>query len=114
MDPEPLPPGLEHVRTTDVFDNITVPSGLLRSHRVAHGVWGRLLVHSGTIVFVVDDEADHPIAVRAGGTVAIPPGRQHHLELDEPATFAVEFHRLPSAAAPDAGTESAGLDTGSG
>ncbi|MCB0991196.1 MAG: DUF1971 domain-containing protein, partial [Acidimicrobiales bacterium] len=41
-----LPDGLEHVRTTDIFDNDTVPAGLLRAHRVADGVWGRLVVHS--------------------------------------------------------------------
>ena len=29
-----LPDGLEHVRTTDTFDNDTVPAGLLRAHRV--------------------------------------------------------------------------------
>ncbi len=37
-----------------------------------------------------DDEPEHPITARAGDSVAIPPARQHHLELDETATFAVE------------------------
>lgn len=105
-----LPGGLEHVRTTDVFDNTTVPAGLLRAHRVADGVWGNLVVHTGTVTFVFDDEPDHPIAARSGDTVAIPPARQHHLELDEPATFAIEFHRIPSAPVPEAGTESTALD----
>lgn len=90
-----LPDGLEHVRTTDTFDVTTVPAGLLRAHRVADGVWGRLVVHTGAVTFVFDDEPDHPITAGAGDTVAIPPGRQHHLELDQPATFAVEFHRAP-------------------
>jgi tellurite resistance-related uncharacterized protein len=104
-----LPDGLEHVRTTDVFDPTTVPAGLLRAHRVADGVWGRLVVHTGTVTFVFDDEPDRPISVGAGDTVAIPPGRPHHLELDQPATFAVEFHRIPTAPIPAAGTESTGL-----
>ena len=42
MNQPQLPDGLEHVRTTDVFDNTTVPAGLLRAHRVADGVWGRV------------------------------------------------------------------------
>lgn len=104
-----LPDGLEHVRTTDVFDNATAPAGLLRAHRVADSVWGNLVVHTGTVTFVFDDDPDHPITVGAGDTVAIPPARQHHLELDEPATFAIEFHRIPSAPAPEAGAESTGL-----
>jgi tellurite resistance-related uncharacterized protein len=88
-----LPEGLEHVRTTDVFDETTVPAGLLRAHRVADGVWGRLVVRSGSVVFVFDDDPDHPLTVAAGESVAIPPSRQHHLEVLGQATFAVEFHR---------------------
>ncbi len=78
-------------------------------YRVADGVWGNLVVHTGTVTFVFDDEPDRPITVGAGDTVAIPPARQHHLELDETATFAVEFHRIPRAAVPEAGTESTAL-----
>jgi tellurite resistance-related uncharacterized protein len=105
-----LPLGVEYVRTTDVFDNATVPAGLLRAHRIADGIWGRLVVHTGTVTFVFDDEPDQPIAVSAGASVAIPPGRQHHLEPNEPATFAIEFHRTHLAAHPDPRVESTGLD----
>lgn len=104
-----LPDGLELVRTTDVFTDTTVPAGLLRAHRVADGVWGRLIVHTGRVTFVFDDEPDHPLVVAAGETVAIPPARQHHVELTGPATFAVEFHRVPSSPMPEAGTESTAL-----
>lgn len=100
MNPRTLPDGLVHVRTTDVFDNDTVPAGLLRAHRVADGVWGRLVVHTGRLRFVFEDASDAPIEVAAGGSVVIPPARPHHLELDGPSTFAVEFHR-PDDAGPD-------------
>jgi tellurite resistance-related uncharacterized protein len=91
-----LPDGLQLVRTTDVFDETTVPAGLRRAHRVADGVWGRLVVHTGSVTFVFDDDPDHPLTVSAGEAVAIPPARQHHVELTGPATFAVEFHRAAS------------------
>jgi tellurite resistance-related uncharacterized protein len=110
MNTPALPQGLEHVRTTDVFDNTTVPAGLLRAHRVADGVWGRLVVQAGVVTFVFDDEPDRPITVTAGESVAIPPARQHHVELTEPAAFAIEFHRAPTAASPDPGNESTGLE----
>ncbi len=90
-----LPEGLELVRTTDVFDNDSVPAGLLRAHRVAEGVWGRLVVHTGSVTFVFEDAPDDPITVEAGRSQVIPPGRRHHVELPDPATFAVEFHRAP-------------------
>lgn len=88
-----LPDDVELTRTTDVFDNETVPAGLLRAHRVAVGVWGRLIVHTGTLNFVFEDRADEPIVVPAGEHVVIPPARPHHLELEQPTTFAVEFYR---------------------
>ncbi len=88
-----LPEGLQLARTTDIFDKDTVPAGLLRAHRVADGVWGRLVVHSGTVTFVFEDQPDHPIVAGAGDRIVIPPGRPHHVELSDTASFAVEFHR---------------------
>jgi len=102
-----LPEGLVLTRTTDVFDNDTVPAGLLRAHRVADGVWGRLVVSQGAVGFVFEDEPDDVALIEAGGHVVIPPGLRHHVELVEPCAFVVEFHRQgPSV---DDGLESSGL-----
>ncbi len=87
-----LPDGLDHVRTTDVFDEDAVPAGLLRSHRVAAGVWGRLVVHEGELDFRFDDQ-DEAQRVAADEWVVIPPERPHAVELTGPVRFAVEFHR---------------------
>ncbi len=97
-------------RTTAVFDNDTVPAGLLRAHRVADGVWARLVVHGGLVQFVFEDEADAPTVVAAGETVVIPPARLHHVALDGPARFVVEFYRSNSASPEEPETaESTGL-----
>lgn len=104
-----LPEGLEYVRTTPTFDNASVPAGLLRAHRVAPGVWGRLLVHAGALVFVFEDEPDAPVTVAAGATIAIPPDRLHHVELPGPARFAIEFHRIPETTPVHLGRESDGI-----
>ncbi len=112
--PAALPPGLEHVRTTDVFDEHTAPAGLRRAHRVADGVWGRLVVHSGALRFrFEDDPPDQARIVATGGAVVIPPARLHHVVFDQgPVTFAIEFHRLPAANGPAPGGESTGLSPG--
>ena len=91
-----LPEGLVLRRTTDTFDNETVPKGLLRAHRVAPGTWGRLRVLSGRIDFVFEDQADSPMSTPAGGHVVIPPDCLHHVVLTEPATFVVEFWAEPA------------------
>jgi tellurite resistance-related uncharacterized protein len=111
--PDP-PSGLEYVPTTDVFDNTSVAPGLLRAHRVADGVWARLVVYSGAITFVFADQPEHPSTVHTGGTITITPVRWHHLELDEPATFSLDFCRAPSTPRPVPGTESTALHPESG
>lgn len=103
-----MPDGFVLARTTDAFDKGTVPSGLLRAHRVADGVWARLVVHTGSVGFVFEDEPDDIKVVPAGDSLVIPPARLHHVEPDGPATFAVEFHRPP--ADKGSGLESTGLE----
>jgi tellurite resistance-related uncharacterized protein len=106
-----IPDGFELARTTPTFTNDTVPAGLLAAHRVADKIWARLVVHSGEVGFVFEDEPHTPITITAGGSIAIPPGRLHHVELDQPATFAVEFYRTPETpSAVGVGAESTGLD----
>ena len=88
-----MPTGLTLTRTTPSFTAESVPAGLRNAHEVAEGVWGRLLVSAGTVRFVFEDEADHPIEVVAGAHVDIPPQRRHHVEPSPDAVFSVEFHR---------------------
>ena len=98
---ETLPEGLELARTTAVWDEQTVPAGVLSGHRVADGVWGQLVVRSGTVGFVFEDEPEVTIRVATDGRVTIPPGRFHHVVLDGPAAFVVEFYRPPAGQPPD-------------
>lgn len=89
-----LPTGLDHVRTTPTFDVGSVPAGLRRSHEVAAGVWGRLVVSAGSVVFV-DEPSGARRVIGPGAAQVIPPARPHHVEPDADARFAVEFHRPP-------------------
>jgi tellurite resistance-related uncharacterized protein len=105
-----LPSGLDYVRTTDVFDHEHHPAGLRRAHRVAAGVWARLLVRSGELTFVFEDDPERPISVAAEGAVVIPPGRLHHVEVSGPVAFVLEFHRETDHPSPAVGAESTGLE----
>lgn len=88
-----LPDGLALQRTTPTFDETSVPAALRKAHLVADGVWGRLVVSSGSVGFVFDDDPGNVRTVAAGDTQVIPPARPHHLVVDGPVTLAVEFHR---------------------
>jgi tellurite resistance-related uncharacterized protein len=90
-----LPDGVEWTRSTPDFDEQSVPAGLLAAHRVADGVWGRLVVTSGAVRFVFEDVVGGSTGrtVVAGRHQVIPPARAHHIELIGPVGFHVEFHR---------------------
>ncbi len=107
-----LPEGLVHARTTDVLDHEHHPSGILRAHRVADGVWARLVVRNGSLLLVFEDHAEDRVRVSADVPAVIPPSRPHHVEFDGPVIFVLEFYRAERVAAPDAGSESTGLIDG--
>ena len=88
-----LPDGLTLARTTPVFDANSVPAGLLAAHQVAEGVWGRVIVETGVLDFVFEDEPSDVIHLVAGDQQVIPPQRPHHVQPVGAVTFCVEFHR---------------------
>jgi tellurite resistance-related uncharacterized protein len=117
--PDALPADVRYVRTTPTFTEDTVPAGLLADHQLAAGVWGVLEVLSGHLRFVFDDDpppgdeastddeastedgegpdtvdAGSWIGLRSGDSQVIPPGRLHHLVIDHPVAFRIEFHRI--------------------
>ncbi len=92
MDSE-LPEGLTLQRTTPTFDEQSTPPALRNAHAVAEGVWGRLVVEQGSVGFVFEDTPANVRTVAAGEHQVIPPSRRHHVVIDGPVRFAVEFHR---------------------
>ena len=91
-----LPDGVELVRVTDDFDETNHPAGILRAHRVADGVWARLVVRHGEMGFVFEDTPGEQRRVTPQHPQVIPPARLHHVVISGPVTFALEFYREPS------------------
>jgi tellurite resistance-related uncharacterized protein len=80
-------------RTTPTFDERSVPAGLLRAHQIADGVWGRLVVEEGSLDFAFEDAPAAVRTVSAGDHQVIPPATPHHVVINGPVSFGVEFHR---------------------
>jgi len=97
-----LPDGVEFVRSTAEFDETSTPPGLLASHRIAAGVWGRLVVVSGALAFEFEDGCEERRVVVAGDHQIIPPQRLHRVELLGAVEFRVEFYRRPAGLSADA------------
>jgi tellurite methyltransferase len=88
-----LPDGLRLVRTTEVWDEHTMPAALRRAHRVAAGTWGRLRVERGGVRFRAETHPPLDVVVGPDTPQAIPPEVEHHVEPLGEVRFAVEFLR---------------------
>lgn len=88
-----LPRSAKLVRTTSAFTEDTVPRALLSEHHIAADVWGRLVVLEGSLTFCFDDGSDHCEEVGVGDRVVIPPVVMHHVQIDGPVRFVIEFYR---------------------
>lgn len=87
-----LPDGLDLVRTTPTFTADDVPPGLLRAHHLAEGVWGRLRVEAGALVYMEEASGERR-TLGPGDVQVIEPEARHHVEPGEGARFHVEMHR---------------------
>ncbi|MFV0258075.1 MAG: DUF1971 domain-containing protein [Acidimicrobiales bacterium] len=90
--PPGLPAEVAWVRTTPAFTAATVPDGLLRSHRLADGVWGVLRVQRGSVGFATEaDGAGRRLG--PAGHVIIEPGVAHRIDPAPDARFVIDFYR---------------------
>lgn len=94
MDGIELPADVVLVRTTDEWDEESLPDGLRRAHRVAEGVWGRLVVRAGALRCTFEDDGAARV-LGPGEAQVLPPGRAHHVEPTGTVRFVIEFHRAP-------------------
>lgn len=104
-----LPDGLRYVRSTDVWDDSSLPAGLRRDHRLGPGTWGVLHVLSGRLRFVPDGDtwSQPPAAMDAGASQPIPPQMTHHVETAGPVSVRIDFYKVPDKG-PDPGGDPEG------
>ncbi|MFC5757842.1 DUF1971 domain-containing protein [Rhizobium sp. GCM10022189] len=79
-------------KVTQTFDETSVPTALLRSHSLKEGSWGLILIERGAIRYVRGDQSILLAPDRPG---VIPPAAPHHLEIDGPVKFRIEFYDRP-------------------
>ena len=88
-----LPADLVHYKTTPEFSQETVPKGLQRNHTTAAGVWGRIVVREGSLRYLIDAPQPEEHLLEPGRPGIVEPQIAHHVVIDGPVCFCVEFHR---------------------
>ncbi len=96
--PEPaflIPDGVNFYKRTPEFTSETVPTGLLRAHSTKEGVWGRIKVAEGELVYrIVDDRREkREIVLTPSRAGVIEPTILHEVQPRGRTRFHVEFFR---------------------
>lgn len=85
-------------RRTPEFDAATTPPGLLGEHNTNAGVWGRIHVMEGALLYRVTDprrEATERLLTPDEPPGVVEPEIKHHVALTGPVRFYVEFLKAP-------------------
>ena len=88
-----LPNNVKHHKATPIFDQATIPAGLLSEHQLAAETWGKIHVLEGKLVleFLQSGEIEVLNKDRPG---IVPPELVHQVKGLEDVKFYVEFLRL--------------------
>jgi len=85
-----IPEGAERTGASPRFDASNLPDALLRDHRTAAGVHGRLVVFEGSLEFVT---AAGTVALAKGDVHVVLPQESHRVVPGEGMVFHIEFYK---------------------
>lgn len=88
-----LPEGFVAYKRTAEFDEHTVPAGLRANHSTRVGVWGRIQVRSGRLIYRIESDDARSFTLDPEHHGVVVPELPHHVAPDGPVRFYVEFYR---------------------
>ncbi len=87
-----LPEHAELAGSTKLMNQDTVVPGILKKHLAPKGKWGYLIVESGSLQYVWEDDSENVLDADPGHPIVIYPERFHHVVITGPVEFKVEFY----------------------
>jgi tellurite resistance-related uncharacterized protein len=93
-----FPLGLRLLESSPEWDELSVPPGLLRAHRIPARRWGRLEVRHGRLGFTAATRPVIDAVLGPNSVQAIPPQVEHHVELLGPVGFSIGFFAIDGRA----------------
>jgi tellurite resistance-related uncharacterized protein len=87
-----LPASAERAGSTKLMNQDTVVPGILKKHLTPKGKWGHLVVESGSLQYVWEDDTENVLDADPGHPIVIFPERFHHVVITGPVEFKVEFY----------------------
>ncbi len=90
-----LPETAEKVGSTKLMNQETVVPGILKKHLTPKGKWGNIVIESGSLQFIWEDDPETIIDADPGHPIVIFPERFHHVIITGDVEFLVEFYLVP-------------------
>ncbi len=87
-----MPNDFAAYRKTTEFTEKSIPKGLLTAHSTKPGVWAKIHVIDGKLIYHVEALRDK-LEITGGAPGIVVPENKHHIEPVGPVTFFVEFYR---------------------
>lgn len=79
-------------KTTPVFDETTIPAGLLKSHNTKEGVWGKIVVIEGELLYSIY-ETQEEVYLDKNNFGVVEPKAFHQVKPLSKVKFYVEFYK---------------------
>jgi len=93
-----LPADAIEYKRTRLFDETSIPAGLLRAHSTAKGVWGQIVVEEGKLLYALEETGESWVLSPAALGI-IEPEQRHHVKPMGAVRFFVKFMNVGSAEA---------------
>lgn len=88
-----LPPNVAPYKRTPEFDETTLPAGLRRAHTTKAGVWGRICVLEGQLIYRINEPEPEEHLLEPGKDGVVEPKIPHEVEPVGRMRMVVEFWR---------------------
>lgn len=92
-----LPIDVKPYKRTPIFNELTVPQGLIKAHRTKAGTWAQINILEGELLYRIFEPVaeTHVLAMEFPGIIE--PEAEHAVEPKGPVSFFVEFYRQVKA-----------------
>ncbi|MFT7584702.1 MAG: tellurite resistance-related uncharacterized protein [Cellvibrionaceae bacterium] len=88
-----LPESISPYKQTPTFTETTVPAGLLSAHTTKDGVWAKIVVLEGELLYRILEPELEEVRLSADYHGVIEPQIRHQVEPLGKVQFYVEFHK---------------------
>lgn len=88
-----LPSDVVPYKRTPIFDEQSVPKGLLNEHQTKESVWGKIVILDGKLQYTINEPEKESIILDPDNVGIVEPTIRHEVKPLGKVRFFVEFHK---------------------